>query len=299
MAREVLRWTPETTWGTFDALATPIIIQLDQSNQFTMRKKPVEWMIRSAGGYNRRVQKGSAKYLLQGALNMLVFDTQLATMAPALFASTSNTLGSATIDHFAVMEDSGSTKWYGRYLGVMCPQVGVAAKESDQLMRLTLQMQAKTFATITDSDLPEPDATDYPYTNPYVFEHAGAFTLATSRSEFEDFSLTIKNMIDFRFMRSSTPQRAKYVGRDVDFAIRFPWIVTADRAAMEAQTALAASVTFTNGSNSVEFEFNSNNYVADVTDDLSQDKVFMQGISGQCFFDPNAGTPDDLTVTVV
>jgi hypothetical protein len=299
MAREYLRWTPETTWGTFDAVATPAIIQLDQSNQFTMRKKPVEWMIRSAGGYNRRVQKGSSKYALAGALNMLVYDTQLSVLGPALFATSANVLKSGTIDHAIVMEDSGGTVIYQRYLGVMCPQVTIAAKESDQLMRLTLQLLGKATATITITDFAEPAATAYPSTNPYVFEHAGAFTLATSRTEFEDISVSIKNTIDMRFMRSSTPQRMKYVGRDVDVTIRFPYITSADRAAMEAQTAVAASCTFTNGSSSLAMQFNTKNYIADVTDDLSLDKIYFQGISMQNFFDASAGTPNDASFTVV
>jgi Phage tail tube protein len=299
MAREYLRWTPETTWGTYDAVATPAIIQLDQNNAFTMRKKPVEWMIRSAGAYARRVQKGSSKYALGGGLNMLCYDTQMAVLAPALFATSGNVLKSATVDHVVVMEDSGATKVYQRYLGVMAQQVVFSAKESDQLARLNLTLIGKSTATITVTDLAEPAAGDYPSGAPYVFEHCGAFTLATSRTEFEEFTLTIKNNLDARFMRTATLSRLKYCGRDVDFAIRFPYLTTADRAAMEAQTALAASMTMTNGSNSMAFQFNSKNFVANVSDALDLDKVYLQSIEGQCFFDASAGTPNDLAVTVV
>jgi hypothetical protein len=299
MAREYLRWTPELTWGTFDAtFATPAIIQLDQPNMFTMRKKPVEWMIRTAGSYNRRLQKGSSKYGIGGGLNMLVYGTQLVTMAPALFATSANVLGSATIDHAIVMEDGSNTVVYQRYLGVMCQQVGIAAKESDQLMRLTLQLIGKATATITITDFAEPAVTAYPSAAPYVFEHAGAFTLATSRSEFEDISITIKNVLDAKFFRTSTLSRIKYLGRDVDVSIKFPHITTADRAALEAQTAVAASCTFTNGGNSAAFQFNSKNYIAEVTDALDLDKIYLQSIAMQCFFDPTAGTPNDMSVTV-
>jgi hypothetical protein len=264
-----------------------------------MRRKPVEWMIRSAGGYNRRVQKGSAKYGLGGGLNMLVYDTQLAGMAPALFATSANVLKSATIDHALVMEDGGPTTVYQRYLGVMCPQVVIAAKEADQLMRLTLQLIGKATATITITDFAEPAATAYPSGNPYVFEHAGAFTLATSRTEFEDITVTIRNILDAKFFRTATLSRIKYCGRDVDVSIKFPYIVTADRAAMEAQTAVAASCTFTNGTSSLAMQFNTKNYVADVTDALDMDKIYMQGIEMQNFFDASAGTPNDASFTVV
>lgn len=299
MAREFLRWTPETTWGTYASANAHVIIQLDQDNAFTMRPAPVPWMIRSAGGFNRRVQTGSAKTAVTGGLNILCYGSQMSTLMPAIVATSGNVLGSATIDHCIVMDDPSSTKVYRRYLGVMVNQASFAAAEANQLMRLTLQLTAKQPATITATDFPEPAAADYPYDAPYVFEHAsGAFTLATSRPEFEEFNLTIKNILDGRFMASQYLTRLKYCGRDVDFTTRFPYITAVDRTDYEAVTAIAASITFTNGDYSMAFDFNSNDYIMKVGDDLGMNKVFLQGIDGSCFFDSTAGTPNDLTVTM-
>lgn len=300
MAREFLRWTPELTWGTFDTTSTTAqVIQLDQNNAFTMRPAPVAWQIRSASGFNRRVQTGSAKTGVQGGLNILCYGSQMTALMPAIVASPTNVLGSATIDHCLVMEDGSSTKVYRRYLGCMVSQAAFAAAESNQLMRLNMQLIAKQPATITATDFPEPAVSAYPWDAPYVFEMAsGALTIGSSRVEFEEFNITIKNTLDARFMASNYLTRLKYCGRDVDWTTRFPYVTAVDRSNYEAVTAIAASITFTNSTHSMAFNFNSNNFEMKVNDDLSLDKVFLESIEGSCYFDRTAGTPNDLTVTV-
>ncbi len=119
MARQFLRFTPETTYGTYNSSGTATFVQIDQNNPFTMRPVPVRWSIRSAGGFNRRVQTGSSKTSLQGNLNSLCYGSQMAAFSSWIFASSSNVLPSATIDHVIVMDDPSSTKVYRRYLGVM------------------------------------------------------------------------------------------------------------------------------------------------------------------------------------
>ena len=70
---------------------------------------------------------------------------------------------------------------------------------------------------------------------PYVFQHlAGGFCVVASRAEFATFQLTVKNLLDVRFMASQYPTRIKYCGRDVDLSTQFPYIVTTDRAHLEA-----------------------------------------------------------------
>lgn len=301
MAREFLRLKAETTWGTYNNASNPIYVQLDQNNAFTMRANPVRWgPIRTAGGYNRRVQTGSAKTSLTGNLNILVYPSQQADLAPLIVATSANVLKSFTADHGIVMEDGSSTKVYRRYLGCMVQQASFTSGEQNQLCRWGLQLIAKQPATITSTDLPEPAVTDYPSDSPYVFENAsGAFTFGSSRAEFEEFNITIKNMLDPRFMASQYLTRLKYAGRDVDYSTRFPYITTTDRSNYESVTAVSASITYTSGSNSMAFQFNSKNFLAKVDDDLALDKVYLQGVDGECYFDPSAGTPNDFSLTVV
>src|SRR5437763_602834 len=117
MAREYLRITPEVTWGTYNGAGTPIIVDLDQANAFTMRPAPQMWEIRSAAGFNRRRKTGSSKTTVAGALSLAVYPSQVATLIPWICATSANVLGAVTIDHAAVMEDSGPTTVYRRYLG--------------------------------------------------------------------------------------------------------------------------------------------------------------------------------------
>ena len=299
MARQYLRFTPETTWGTYNNLGTATIVRLDQDNAFTMRPAPVRWSINSADAYARRVQTGSSKTTVQGTLNTLCYGSQMAAFVAWWYASSANVLSSATIDHALVMEDSGGTAVYRRYLGCMASQVQITASDQDQLMRQSIQIIAQKPATITGTDFPEPAVTAYPTDAPYVIEHgSGAFSLATSRSEFETFSWTCKNKLDPRFMASQYLTRLKYCGRDVDFSTRFPYVITTDRSDYEAVTALSASITFTNGSHTLAFAMNSKNFIAKCDDDLALDKVHLQGIDAECYFDSSAGTPNDCAITV-
>jgi hypothetical protein len=297
MARQYLRLTPEASWGVYAAAGTPILIPIDKANPFTLRPTPIPWEIRSAGGGNRRVQTGSQRTSCKGALHTLVYGSQAAALAPWICATADGVLGSVTLDHAIQIED-GSTTAYRRYLGVMVEQAQFRCGEDDPLLRLRLDLVAQQPATISGTDLPMPTATDYPSDVPYVFQHlSGGVSVVASRAEFASFQCTIKNKLDVRFMASQFPTRIKYCGRDVDLSTQFPYIVTTDRAHLEAVDLVAASMTFTNGAHTLGFAMNSKNVIAGVGDDLALDTIFLQGIELHNFFDASADTPNDFTLT--
>jgi tail tube protein len=297
MARQYLRLTPEASWGVYAAAGTPILLPIDKANAFTLRPAPIPWEIRSAGGGNRRVQAGSQRTSCRGALHTLVYGSQAATLAPWICADAAGVLGSVTLDHAIQLEDGGTTA-YRRYLGVMVERARFRCGEDDPLLRLELDLVAQQPAPISGADLPRPAATDYPGDVPYVFQHlAGGFSVVAPRAEFASFQCTITNKLDVRFMASQFPTRIKYCGRDVDLSTRFPYIVTTDRAHLEAVDPVAASMTFTNGSHTLGFAMNSKNVIAGVGDDLALDTIFLQGIELHNFFDAGAGTPNDFTLT--
>ena len=297
MARQYLRLTPEASWGVYAAAGTPILIPIDKANPFTLRPTPIPWEIRSAGGGNRRVQTGSQRTSCTGGFHTLVYGSQAAALAPWICATADGVLGSVTLDHAIQIED-GSTTAYRRYLGVMVEQAQFRCGEDDPLLRLRLDLVAQQPATISGTDLPMPTATDYPSDVPYVFQHlSGGVSVVASRAEFASFQCTIKNKLDVRFMASQFPTRIKYCGRDVDLSTQFPYIVTTDRAHLEAVDPVAASMTFTNGAHTLGFAMNSKNVIAGVGDDLALDTIFLQGIELHNFFDASAGTPNDFTLT--
>jgi hypothetical protein len=297
MARQYLRLTPEASWGVYAAAGTPILLPIDRADAFTLRPAPIPWEIRSAGGGNRRVQAGSQRTSCTGALRTLVYGSQAATLAPWICADADGALGSVTLDHAIQLEDGGTTA-YRRYLGVMVARARFRCGEDDPLLRLELDLVAQQPAPISGADLPQPAATDYPGDVPYVFQHlAGGFSVVAPRAEFATFRCTVTNRLDVRFMASQFPTRIKYCGRDVDLGTRFPYLVTTDRAHLEAVDPVAASLTFTNGSHALTFGLNSRNVIAGDDDDLGLDTIFLQGIELHNFFDPGAGPPNDFTLT--
>ena len=304
MAREFLQCTNETTWGVYNTSGTHTILQLTDSNQFTVRPGPMRWEIRSAGGYNRRVQTGSSKFAISGVLNNnIVYGSQAMFWATALgvtgTAPGPYDLPSYTIDHCIVMEDASNTKVYRRYLGCKFAQWQFSASSDTQLLRLNLNIIGGPYANITATDFPEPACSAYPYDPPFVLEHASTFLLGTtgSRMEFDRFQVTGANLVDATFFNQTHYTRVKYCGRNIDGAIVFPYVVTTDRSDFEAFSAHPASVTFTNGSHTLAFNFENATYTTAVNDQLDYNRVFLQGLTFADFFDSSVCNDFTLTAT--
>ncbi len=299
MAREFLRITPEVTWGVFNSGGTHTIVQVDQNNAFTMRPMPIMVDIRTAGGFNRRWQKVAQKAEVKGSLQTLAYPSQQAAIKAWVCATSSSVLGSCTIDHVIKREDSGGTLTYRRYLGAMVGQAAFTSSEADQIARWNLDLVAGQVATITGSDFTEPVPSAYPIDTPYCFEQAsGAFNIAGApRTHFETFNLTIKNILDVRFFESQYPSIIKYCGRDVDWDTRFLYTDVTDRAALEAVTAVAGNITFTNGAHTLEFDMKTNDFYAEVTDDLALDKAFLESLKMNAFYDVSNTNDFDISLT--
>lgn len=309
MAREYLRLTPETNgnptlWGQFQSgnLGSALTIQLTDSNAFTMRPAPIRWTIRSAGGYNRRVQTGSSKTVLAGALNNLVlYGSQVAAwinwIQPYQIGGTNvYDLNSYTIDHALVMEDGSNTTVYRRYLGVKVGGWQISSNSDNQLLRLSLtELTGKAAASpnITSADFSEPAYSAYPSDTPFVHEHASTATMGgTSRvvTGFDQLQVTGKNLLDPRFFNSTTISYLKYCGRDIDWSIQLPYINSSDRTSLfEGVTASAFSVAYSiPASHTLTFSFENQNILGAVGDSLDFNQLFMQTISGWSQVDSSA-----------
>lgn len=298
-ARRYLRLTPETTWGTFNALGTGLIVDLDTANSYTVRPKPVAVDVRSAGGRNRRIKKVSKKTALAGNLNMLLPGSHATAIAAWICAAEgTDALGSMTIDYCVQMEDTGNTLVYSRHLGMMVQQATINSSEQAQLTRLALQLVGQQSATIDVDDFPEPLATAYPTDAYFTHEDlSGGVSISTSRTEFETFNVTIKNMLDVKFFESRYPTRIKFCGRDVDWTSKLAYKIVTDRSNYESNTPVAASAAFDNGSKTMTLSFKGKNHYDNVEDDLDDSKVWLQELSMQSFWDTTA-TANDFAITV-
>jgi Phage tail tube protein len=293
--REYLQVTPEVTPGSFNGSGTAVLIDLDSANAYTMRPQPIRQTIRTAGALNRRLKTISKKTQFVGNLNFTVRGSYAALLS-AWCQPTSGVLASYTVDHVLVGEDSGSTHIYSRILGVYIQQAQISASEQDQWMKAQLQLVGMAKATITSSDFAEPAVTAYP-TDPFLtFEDgSGGLTLhSATRLDIETFTVTIKNMLDTRFYVAATPQKIKWCGRDVDWTSRLSLASSIPRTDYEAQTGVAGAITFNNGTNSLAFAMEGQNYYSGVTDQLDQSKVYLQEVTLESHLDTSV--PNDFAM---
>lgn len=299
-ARRYLRLTPEVTWGTYNGAGTPIIVDLDQANSYTVRKKPMRTTTRSAGSKNVNRRTQSNKYGLGGGLNFICYGSQMAALASWFTAAPGSvaTLPSMTVDFALVMEDGAPTTVYSRHLGVQVQQAQLGCSEQDPILRAALTLVGGSETAITITDFPEPALTAYPTDAWYVLEHlAGGLTIASSRTEFAGFSCTIKNILDVCFFESTTPTRIRYCGRDVTWSVPVIYKTAADRAALEGVTAVSGTALFTNGSHTLTFAMETENFFDDVADSLDDNKAFRETLNLTAFLDTTATTDFAITGT--
>ena len=197
------------------------------------------------------------------------------------------------------MEDGAGTTAYRRYLGCKVSQWQFSAASDTQLLRLNLNLTGKAPATITAADFPVPAAGACAMDAPFVLENATTFTLgsAGARAEFDRFQATGVHVMDPTFFNSQTITRLGVKSRNVDGSIVFPYVVTTDRADLEAVTPHPASCTFTLGAHTLAFNFEGVNYISAVGDQLDYNRVFLQGITFADYFDPAVGTDFNLAAT--
>lgn len=302
MAREFLRVIPEAIPGTFDAAGIPVILDIDSVNAYTLRPVTIQQTLNTAGAHNRRLARISKKTNFTGNLNFTVRGSHgplLANWCTPTFAAGNATIKSYSIDHCMIMEDTGATKLYDRKLGVYVQQAQFTTGEVDQWFKAQLQLVGMKKATITGTDFIEPAITDYP-SDPFItFEDAtGGLTLhAATRMDIETFNLTIMNNLDVKFYLGLTPITIKWCGRNVNWTSRISLLNNTPRTDYEATTGVAGSITFNNGTNSLVFNMEAQNFYTTVTDAIDMSKVFLQELSMECLMDRAAGTDFSFTAT--
>jgi len=295
--REYLQITPEVTPGTFNGAGTAVLIDLTENNSYTVHPEPVQGVIRSAGAYNRRFSTFSKKYALKGNLNVLPHGSQIAALANWSIATATNTLTSYTVDH-VILNEAG-TLTFSRDLGMYVQQATFAAQESDQWLKLQLQLVGMSRAVITASSFAAPTFASFPNDPIFTLEDlstaSGIELVAVQRVDVESMSLMVKNILDVRFFIAASAQKIKYCGRDVTLQAKLSLLSAATRADYEATTAIVANLEFENGTNTIAFNMESTNFYSSVVDELDNSKVFMQDITLEAHVDATAG--NDLTVT--
>jgi hypothetical protein len=213
-----------------------------------------------------------------------------------------NDLASISLYHGFLTADG---VWKKRqWAGCKCLSFRLDVSRGAPMMKFSAEISAKkpignAFDASSDptTTFPFPAEADYPV-GPWLFgQSAGNFSLnAATRVSYESLSISVTNVHDPRFFEGHFLQACGAKGRKatLDAALRLK-NTPDDRAAYEALTAMACSVAFTNGTNTLTLQFNANNRIGKLPRDLPLGKEFMQNLSLMNLWDPAA--PGDVGFT--
>jgi hypothetical protein len=305
IAREALRITKEATAGTFDAAATlKAVIPITSTGAFSGMPTPRPFVLRDAGASNRKVQTGFGTVGTDLRLRTPFWYSFSPVLLP-LFCTPSGTpleLGTFTVDHYTMLEGPGvSTCVYNRFLGCMGESLTLAGDNTPQgtVMMADLQFPFMSYSeAITATDFPEPNLTDYPWPNSIAkFQHFGGNVSlgGTSRAGFKALSIGVKNIIAKVYDESAYPQALSWRGRDVDFAINLRHKTNADRQKFISLAANAVTVSFTDGTNTVAFDFKSQNFLTKADDERNMNDAHYQSLAYGCYV---TAASTDMAVTI-
>jgi hypothetical protein len=307
--RQALLFTKETTPGTYNVSATSadkVNVRIVDDSAFPDRSVPNVYYVRDAAGSNRNVQAdhGTMTSLLQ--FKTLIYPSQAKLLMPWGFNLVADGLSfkspyTFTVDHLIQLEDAGRTVLYRRYLGATPADVAVKASNQGDAQKFMFSSSFWILGVdeaITVTDFPTPVLADFPGGKPFKFQQlAGGVSLGGTRTGFKNFDLMCKHNSKGIYDEGVYPQAIGWFGRDVSTKIDFRYKSAADRAALEGVTAEAMTVTLTDGTTTVLWDFKSTNVITAVGDSLSLSDAFYQGVSTHAMVDATAATDLNVTVT--
>jgi hypothetical protein len=283
-------------WGT-DA----IVVRLAGPNRFTPRPARPLVQIPYGGGVNIRHYTTSGKFAITGSLTTELYASQAAFLLNwcATRINTGRTTPWTTTDaggvmpvgdlasvtcYHAIRRNDGTTK-RRKYVGTKVHSWRLEGNDTDQQFMLSLELQSKKMhGNIIDAsndpdavEFPEPLDSDYP-TDLYLFTHTvGGFTLDSVRSIYSSMSINVQNSMDARFFEAPFIYLDQFRGRAATMSIKGLYKANPDdRAAFEAIDTHEAEVVIDNGDITTTIQFNGNNVLDQITDDLPLDRVFEQ-----------------------
>ena len=214
----------------------------------------------------------------------------------------------ASLSFYHAIQRADSTYDLRRYSGAKCLTWNISASRQSPIAVLSVTGQAirddlnaaGVQAYPTGTEFPAPTEVQYP-TNPYLYSHtAGNLTLinsgSTVRTQYASLSLAGSNVMDPNWFESKYPQIIRFCGRTITLGANLFLTPTPDDLAfLQQKTQMKSSLVFNNGTNSLTFNLETNNYLKSVARNLPLNQVFKRQISVQNFWDATNST--DFTVT--
>lgn len=306
MPREILRITPEATYGVYNTGGTHTIVDLNADDAFTMRPVPNFWEIASAGSDNLVVKTGTATTDIDGTLQMLGRPAQsalLASMIAGVTGTNCKKLPSSTIDHGIFIEDGSCTPVLRRYLGVIADgSFALTNQTNGVLMLWNLKLMAATVADITLTDFPVPAFSAYDYAeNPFQFQQATGAILYDSADispYVESLSFASGNILTAFRGGQKYRTRIGYFGRRPTITMSMLYYSNQFRVNFEANTPKPLDITFTDAAgDTLELNFGNTNFLRQVGDNLHLGDFHRETIQLMNTLDPATGTDMSIIYT--
>jgi hypothetical protein len=323
-SREFLLWNTESALNT--PTASPVVyptsdynamyIPLIDGNAFTPYAKPVIEEIPYGGGVAITAEAVSDHYEAVGQLKVKLWPG----MAQLLLGWALSRINTGQTSPWTTTQNPGDLASASMYHGVQRSDGSILRKlySGCKVSSLKLEVSRQsttcmaTFGIIasqqqgnsmdstsdpTGTPFPIPTETQLSYGSPYTFKQtAGNLIIATSgstaRTEYEDVSVTVNNVIDGRWFEQSYRQVLQFCGRQTGLDTTLYYKPTPDdRTNMEAIAVHAASLAFTGLSTGLNLalQFNAQNTILDLPFDLPLNQAFMTKLSLRNRFDPSAG----------
>lgn len=323
-AFEFLMWVKESALGT--PIGTPVLgtdkiyLRLTDGNSFSMQAVPQYVDIPYGGGEAITVESLSEFTDCKGTLTTKLYPSQAHLLfdwaqnrinaggtSPWTTTEPPGDLASASIYH-AYQRSDGTLK-RTRYAGVKVTRWQIAASATDPVWKLTMDLQAvKEVGNPIDSST-DPDATEFPApadadlpTGPYLFKDSvGGLLLGSSsgtvRTQYDDFSIDVTNVVDARPFESPFVQVISFRGRNsmLNSTLRLK-ATPDDLTPFLSGTAQRAQLTLVRGTTTV-IDFKAQNKIRQLTRDLPLDRTFMYKLQMKNVRDATAGTDISVTVT--
>jgi hypothetical protein len=314
-AREFLYIVQESALGT--PVGSPVLntsslnVRLIDGNSFSMYAKPIQERIPYGGGLAITSEVISDHYEVKGTLKTKLYPVQApmllgwalqringAQTSPWTTTELVGDLASCTVYH-AVRKNDGT---YNRkaFGGVKVASARIEVSRDSTTAMLSLDLVACTQTGLgtdtgdpTTTPFPVPTETQYPL-GPYTFHQtAGQLSIGgATRTQYRDLTIAIANKLDGQWFESSGLSILNMYGRDSTLETTLYYKGTPDdRSPFEANTSMAASVTFENGvtGQNLTVNYNSVNWITDLPWDLPLESAYTQKMSLINTFDQTAG----------
>jgi hypothetical protein len=305
-------WTTSTTYGLANASA--YYVRLDGGNAFTMRPRPVQVTVPYGGGFAVDAFKVSDKIECKGNLNIKLCVGQAPFLlswaasrinsgqtAPWTTTEPAGDLASCSIYH-AIVRSDGSVK-RRVYLGCKVDGWNLAVSEDSTVSTLQLSLSGSTpqgnqFDSSVDptaTPFPAPADADFPV-DPYIFLHLGGTSFVTYagavRTQFTEMNISSQNALARRFYANRFIQLLRFMGRKTTVAskLQYPLAAQDDRTNYEGTLSETCSIELGNGTHSVTMNFNGQNVLSPLEDDLALNDIYFQSSTSNNMWDATAGS---------